>query len=167
MSRKQSNRGVFGKALRAGLFMSVLGLSLAMVAGLNDNAAQPVADVAATGWGAEASTAVAVGLTQLSPISLANACGMGASSCFRCHNGKRAAAPNMDAAKSPWHKQHAKVNNSCVGCHKGNARIMKEDLAHAKMLAKPHDNSAGACASCHSSDLAKVQGAYHANAGAK
>jgi hypothetical protein len=167
MNRNQGNRGSWGRLLRGGILLSLLGLSVALLAELTASPTAPVTGNAVTGWGAEASTAVAEGLTQISPISLANACGMGASSCFRCHNGKRAAAPNMDAAKAPWHKQHAKVNNSCVGCHKGNARIMKEDLAHAKMLAKPRDNTADACASCHSSDLAKVQGAYHANAGAK
>jgi hypothetical protein len=166
MNRKQGNPGTWRRMLRGGVVISLVGLGAALLTDLASTSVDPAAQ-ANRGWGAEATVAVADGLVQLSPISLANACGMGASSCFRCHNGKRAAAPNMDAAKAPWHKHHAKVNNSCVGCHKGNARIMKEDLAHAKMLAKPHDNSAGACASCHSSDLAKVQGAYHAIAGAK
>lgn len=167
MNRKQSKQGTWRKLIRGGIVMSLLGVSAAMLMDLSSSSVDQAVAKANSGWGAEATAAVASGLVQLSPISLANACGMGASSCFRCHNGKRAAAPNMDAAKSPWHKQHAKTNNSCVGCHKGNARIMKEDLAHAKMIAKPHDNSAGDCASCHTSDLAKVQGAYKAQAGAK
>lgn len=167
MSCNQGKRGFFGRLLRGGVVLSVLGLSAALLAGLTGDQAVAPAEKVASGWGAEASASVAGGMARLSPISLANACGMGASSCFRCHNGKRATAPNMDATKAPWHQQHAKVNNSCVGCHKGNARIMKEDLAHAKMIAKPHDDSAGACIGCHKSDLAKVQGAYHATAGAK
>jgi len=167
MNCRQSKRGFFGGLLRGGVLLSVLGLGVALLVNLTGKPTDSAAQSAASGWGAEATSVMAEGLTQLSPISLANACGMGASSCFRCHNGKRAAEPNMDKVKSPWHHQHAKVNNSCVGCHKGNARIMKEDLAHAKMLAKPRDNTADACASCHKSDLAKVQGAYHATAGAK
>jgi len=167
MNCSQSKRGLFGRLLRGGVLLSVLGLSVALLVDLTGKPADSMAQSPASGWGAEATSVMAEGLTQLSPISLANACGMGASSCFRCHNGKRAAAPNMDKVKSPWHEQHAKVNNSCVGCHKGNARIMKEDLAHKNMLAKPRDNTADACASCHKSDLAKVQGAYHSTAGAK
>ena len=88
------------------------------------------------------------------------ACGLGASSCFKCHNGKRAGAPKSDASSAPWHAQHAKVNNSCVGCHRGNPRVMKDDVAHAKMVAKPRDDGAGTCAGCHSADLAKVKTAY-------
>ena len=163
----QGKRGFLGRLLRGSVILSILGLSVVMFTGLTDKPTTPIANNGETGWGAEATAAVAEGLTQLSPISLANACGMGASSCFRCHNGKRAAKADMDPIKSPWHVQHAKVNNSCVGCHKGNARIMKEDLAHKDMLAKPRDNTAAACASCHKSDLAKVQGAYHSTAGAK
>ena len=163
----QGKRGFWGRLLRGGVLLSVLGLSVVILTGLAEKSDEPVASHSVTGWGAEATATVAEGLTQLSPISLANACGMGASSCFRCHNGKRAAIADMDPKKSPWHAQHAKVNNSCVGCHKGNARIMKEDLAHKNMLAKPRDNTADACASCHKSDLAKVQGAYPSTAGAK
>ncbi len=74
------------------------------------------------------------GLEKISPIALANACGMGASSCFKCHNGTRAAAPKSDKATDPWHPDHKTVNDSCVGCHNGNARLMKEEMAHAKML---------------------------------
>lgn len=115
---------------------------------------------AGAGWGQEAALAPDSPALAWLPMAAANACGLGASSCFKCHNGKRAAAPNADAAKSPWHAQHAKVNNSCIGCHKGNPRVMKEEVAHAKMEAKPHNDSTGACAGCHSSDLAKVKDAY-------
>lgn len=120
----------------------------------------------AAGWGAESIDVAASDPLHWLPMAPANACGLGASSCFKCHNGKRAAAPTSDPVKAPWHATHAKVNNSCVGCHKGNPRVTKEDVAHAKMVAKPRDNSAQSCATCHTSDLAKVQDAY-ANVGGK
>ena len=119
----------------------------------------PPEEQAQAGWGQEAAQAPESSALAWLPMAAANACGLGASSCFKCHNGKRAGAPNPDA-KAPWHAQHAKVNNSCTGCHKGNPRVMKEDVAHAKMEAKPHTDSAGSCAGCHSSDLAKVKDAY-------
>jgi nitrate/TMAO reductase-like tetraheme cytochrome c subunit len=165
MKRNQGS-GLFRKIWRGGILLSLLGISVVLLSGLADKAGDAQARQVASGWGGETAVALAEGASNLSPISLANACGLGASSCFKCHNGKRAAAPNMDLKKSPWHAQHSKVNNSCVGCHKGNPRIMKEEMAHAKMIAKPRDNSADSCASCHSGDLAKVQGAYH-TAGAK
>lgn len=167
MKRNQSRGGLLGKIWRGSVMLSLLGLSVALVTGLGGKYAEESAGTVAMGWGAEATVALAEGAARLSPIPLANACGLGASSCFKCHNGKRAAAPNMDAAMAPWHAQHAKVNNSCVGCHKGNSRIMKQDIAHAKMLANPRDNKAEACASCHKGDMGKVQDAYHKNAGAK
>jgi hypothetical protein len=114
----------------------------------------------AEGWGAEAARASSASDLSWLPMAPANACGLGASSCFKCHNGKRADAPNTDPVKAPWHAQHAKVDNSCVGCHKGNPRVMKQELAHAKMIAKPKDNSQQSCSTCHTADLAKVQGAY-------
>lgn len=44
-------------------------------------------EIASTGdWGAEALQVVSDQAQQLSPIAIANACGLGASSCFRCHN---------------------------------------------------------------------------------
>jgi nitrate/TMAO reductase-like tetraheme cytochrome c subunit len=156
-----------GKIWRGGFMLSLLGLGVALLAGLAGKHAEDPAAFAATGWGSEATVAVAEGVAQLSPISLANACGLGASSCFKCHNGKRAAAPEMSPAKAPWHVQHAKVNNSCAGCHKGNSRIMKQDVAHAKMLANPRDNIDETCGSCHKSDLAAVQGAYNTTSGGK
>lgn len=167
MKRSQGKGGLLGKFWRGGVLLSLLGLGVAMLAGLDGKRAEGSAGLAAMGWGGEATMALTEGVAWLSPISLANACGMGASSCFKCHNGKRAAAPEMEAAKAPWHAQHAKVNNSCVGCHKGNSRVMKQEVAHAKLLAKPRDNTAEVCGSCHKGDLAKVQGAYHAIPGAK
>lgn len=120
----------------------------------------PETRAAAAGGGAEAAQAQAENPLHWLPMTPANACGLGASSCFKCHNGKRAALPASDPAKAPWHAHHAKVNNSCAGCHKGNPRVMKEDVAHAKLLAKPRDDSGGSCSTCHTSDLAKVQAAY-------
>ncbi|MDE2613126.1 MAG: hypothetical protein KGL78_06760 [Burkholderiales bacterium] len=114
----------------------------------------------AAAWGDEALQAEPSSVADWLPLAPANACGLGASSCFKCHNGKRAALPVSDPVKGPWHLQHGKVNNSCVGCHRGNPRVMKEDVAHAKMVAKPRDDAAGSCAGCHSSDLDKVKNAY-------
>ncbi len=167
MKRNQGRGGLLGRIWRGGVMLSLLGLGVALVAGMAGKHAEEASVNMAAGWGAEATAAIAEGAQRLSPIPLANACGLGASSCFKCHNGKRADAPEMDAAKAPWHAQHAKVNNSCVGCHKGNSRIMKEDIAHAKLIAKPRDNTGDSCASCHKGDLDKVKGAYHNHAGAK
>ncbi|HMM46506.1 MAG TPA: hypothetical protein PKC12_00815 [Thiobacillaceae bacterium] len=167
MKRNQGKGGLWARFWRGGVVMSLLGLGVAVVAGMAGKHVEESADVTASGWGVEATVAIAEGVQRLSPIPLANACGLGASSCFKCHNGKRAALPEMDTDKAPWHAQHAKVNNSCVGCHKGNARIMKQDVAHTKMVAKPRDNTTDSCGSCHKSDLAKVQGAYQSTAGAK
>ncbi len=141
---------------------SALGLAaLAFVLwALQPDVRAPAAGAAHAGWGAEAAHATADAPLAWLPMAPANACGLGASSCFKCHNGTRAPAPTSDPAKAPWHVHHAKVNNSCVGCHKGNPRIMKEELAHAKMVAKPRDNTSESCGTCHTADLAKVQGAY-------
>jgi len=106
------------------------------------------------GWGSEALSKVHSGLSDMSPISLANACGLGASSCFKCHNGKRAIAANMDSEKAPWHSQHSKVNNSCVGCHNGNPRLMKQKMAHNRLIGDPRNKPQESCSTCHSgSDL--------------
>ncbi len=159
--------GLLRKIWRGGVLLSVCAVGMVLLSGLVGKSADDTAKQAAAGWGSETAVVIAEGVTRFSPIALANACGLGASSCFKCHNGTRAAAPNMDQKKAPWHAQHSKVNNSCVGCHKGNSRIMKEEMAHAKMIAKPRDDSTKSCSGCHSADLAKVQGAYNATAGAK
>lgn len=156
---QQSNRGKWaGRLFRGSALLAMFSLGVAWFVG-DIPAPRDTESVAAQGWGAESLAEVRSSLRQISPVALANACGMGASSCFKCHNGKRAAAPNMDAAKAPWHAQHKKVNNSCVGCHKGNPRLMKEDLAHAGMLKGPRGGH-NACGSCHTSDLAKVEAMY-------
>lgn len=85
------------------------------------------------------------------PIRVANACGLGASSCFRCHNGTRAKQPEIDPVKDPWHVQHKSVNNSCVGCHQGNPRLMKQDIAHKNLVINPRLQPATTCFTCHTS----------------
>jgi len=99
------------------------------------------------GWGSEAVAEVRGMMRAVSPIAEANACGMGASSCFKCHNGTRAVAPSQEK----WHTDHKSVDNSCVGCHKGNARLIKKELAHAEMVKDPRPKAAEMCASCHKS----------------
>jgi hypothetical protein len=119
-----------------------------------DGAAEPRAQ--ARGWGAEAIADVRDAMRAVSPIAEANACGMGASSCFKCHNGQRAAAPSQEK----WHTDHKSVDNSCVGCHKGNPRLIKKELAHSQMVKDPRPNPAEMCASCHktgnAADLVKA-----------
>lgn len=110
-----------------------------------DGAGTPVARD--TGWGAEALADVRDAMRSVSPIAEANACGMGASSCFKCHNGTRAAAPSTEK----WHTDHKSVDNSCVGCHKGNPRLIKKELAHAEMLKDPRPKAAEMCMGCHKS----------------
>ncbi len=108
-----------------------------------------------SGWGDEVQNAIAA----LSPIQLANACGLGASSCFKCHNGKRAALPMM---KLPWHDDHRKSNYSCAGCHKGNPRLLKKKLAHRKLIVDPRLEPKR-CNVCHLSDAAPSLVAQYQN----
>jgi nitrate/TMAO reductase-like tetraheme cytochrome c subunit len=110
----------------------------------------PVATTA-SGWGSEALETLQAHARELAPIPVANACGIGASSCFKCHNGKRAAAPKMDKEKGLWHAQHKTVNDSCAGCHGGNARIIKKELSHQGMVNDPRTKPEQ-CASCHKAD---------------
>jgi len=111
----------------------------------------PIASVSNTGWGREAVVGVRGYVAEFSPIADANACGMGASSCFKCHNGMRAVAPKMDAKTAPWHVDHKSVDGDCVGCHKGNERLIKKELAHTGLIKDPRVNMAGSCDSCHKS----------------
>lgn len=99
-------------------------------------------------WGNETLASVGNTLQNLSPIPLANACGLGASSCFRCHNDRRATAPNK-GPDAPWHVEHDKVNYSCAGCHQGNPRILKKDIAHSNLIANSVAAPEKTCASCH------------------
>lgn len=160
--KETSKRKAIRNLLRTGLTFSVIMAVIAVLASVGQFAEpQQVAQSDHGAWGAESQFVLRDGLQSISPIALANACGLGASSCYKCHNGKRAAAPNMDAAKSPWHAQHGKVNNSCVGCHKGNPRIMVEASAHTGLVKAPH-TGAEVCGDCHKADYAKVESAYKA-----
>lgn len=105
-----------------------------------------------SGWGSSALASLQGNLQQLSPIRLANACGLGASSCFKCHNGKRAGAPTSQ----PWHGDHSRVNNSCAGCHDGNPRLMKEGIAHRGMVADSLSQPEKFCFGCHTGDDGKT-----------
>lgn len=102
-----------------------------------------------SGWGHEAVVELREYAAALSPIASANACGMGASSCFKCHNGTRAAAPKMDAKIDPWHTDHKTVNGSCSGCHKGQQRLIKKELAHEGLIKDPRVKIAETCDVCH------------------
>lgn len=115
-------------------------------------------------WGDEALSHVSSGLSRISPIALANACGLGASSCFKCHNGRR--APAVD--KKLWHTQHEPVNYSCAGCHQGNPRLMIKSMAHSKMLSDPRTNLKLACSTCHAGvDMAVLSKPYMSLQGEK
>ena len=117
---------------------------------------------AAPAWGAEALNAAREQAFALAPVAIANACGIGASSCFKCHNGARAIAPKTDKKASPWHPDHRTVNDSCVGCHGGNARIIKKEIAHTDLVKDPRAR-AEACTHCHKSGNApSLMSAYQA-----
>jgi len=103
-----------------------------------------------TAWGSEALRVARDRAFEWAPFAVANACGIGASSCFKCHNGNRAAAPKSDKKTDPWHPDHQTVNDSCVGCHGGNARIIKKEIAHTKMVKNPL-TTPDACTHCHKS----------------
>jgi hypothetical protein len=108
-------------------------------------------------WGAEALAALPGHPLVQSVIAPANACGLGASSCFKCHNGFRAKAPSDGA----WHGHHDSVDQSCVGCHKGNARLAKQELAHRNLIRDPRKQPGETCAGCHrGADAGKFLSAY-------
>ena len=139
----------FGRALLAiTLVISATTLLIISQERNNDSSLQTAGH---DGWGSEALSMAYDGISS-SIIPLANACGVGSSSCYKCHNGKRAGAPNMDSTKAPWHKEHAKVNKSCAGCHKGNPRLMREKMAHNRMISDPRDEIQKACSTCHKGD---------------
>ena len=126
------------------------------VAGDEPGAAPQASATQSEAWGHEALTNVGQRMRSISLIAEANACGMGASSCFKCHNGTRAAAPKQEK----WHTDHRTVNDSCVGCHKGNARLIKADLAHANMV-KDARTAPETCAKCHQgNDAAELLKSY-------
>lgn len=165
---RQVRRVLFGVVA-----LSVITLAAGIMQGQSTTPQQTVgmesAEPAASGWGAEALNDEPDGERfTFNIIRPANACGLGASSCFKCHNGNRAVAPGMDAESDPWHTDHRSVNNSCAGCHQGNPRLMKEALAHTKMLANPLTDLDKACASCHRNDnVNEMAKAYQAKSGGK
>lgn len=138
---------------------ALLALALAASLGLSSFQAKD----APGGWGVEA---LAVGAAPAwSPIAAANACGMGASSCFKCHNGSRAPAPKAHRQTAPWHVDHKTVNQSCAGCHKGNARLIKQELAHKDLVKDPRIDTQ-ACATCHKGgNVADLVKAYQRQGG--
>lgn len=149
--------GLIRKITHAALLTGVLSVAAAGAVMLfsksaEDELASMEAATTEAGWGSEALAQIHEGASRMSPVSLANACGMGASSCFKCHNGKRADAPNMDSAAAPWHTDHKTVNGSCMGCHQGNPRVMKQDVAHKNLLADPTKDTDTGCVSCHKGD---------------
>ncbi|HKJ89096.1 MAG TPA: hypothetical protein VKA48_11390 [Gammaproteobacteria bacterium] len=102
------------------------------------------------GWSSEVLASIHHGILEHAPIRVANACGIGATSCFKCHNkGRRGPAPAMDAKTDPWHPDHSEVNHDCDGCHQGNPRLMVKGIAHRDMFADPRKHPQKACASCH------------------
>ena len=163
MGKKMNNKGLFsrlGRIIKGGslaLGAVVVAGALAIgVHGLTYDSETQTSNLDRHGWGAEVADAVHdTGVLQ-SIIKPANACGLGASSCFRCHNGRRAPEPTMDPIKAPWHADHSRVNNSCVGCHNGNPRLMREQMAHQNMLSRPRATPDESCTSCHR-DAAELQ----------
>lgn len=121
-----------------------------------DMQAAPEASFAQAHWGEEALEIIHEQARELSPVEFANACGLGASSCFRCHNGKRAALPNYSPTEAPWHDQHKSVNYSCTGCHAGNPRILKQEIAHKNLIGNSVAQPDKTCATCHAADEVKT-----------
>lgn len=133
-----------------GLLLAAAGWTLLLALGAGGWIfATPGSGDAAPAWGEEVLAETHASFAALSPIALANACGLGASSCFKCHNGKRAPQPAQSVETSPWHAQHLTVNYSCAGCHGGNPRILKQEIAHQKLIANPLTQPDKSCASCH------------------
>jgi hypothetical protein len=151
---KQANSKAKGwkKWLRGG-WLSLLTIPVVLVAwagyaGYVSEHGMPMADNG--DWSGQVLSTLHEGIVVGSPIPVANACGLGASSCFKCHNGKRAAK----ASEEVWHTEHAEVNHSCVGCHKGNERLMLERMAHKDLLTKSMDQAKEICGDCHTGDEA-------------
>jgi hypothetical protein len=139
--------------IAATAFAAIFSISTAAWLSLVAEQQSEVAPVssAEAGWGQEAIGKVREYAAALSPIASANACGLGASSCFKCHNGARAAAPKMDPKTGPWHSDHKSVNDSCAGCHKGNQRLIKKELAHQGLIKDPRLKVTETCDACHKS----------------
>lgn len=158
------------RTLAAAFAVLLLSTLLALGAHLFSELAPPAElELAAdAGWGSEALlSAHDEGLAHFpSPIALANACGLGASSCVRCHDGKRAEAPPSAPDTSPWHADHAKVAYSCVGCHQGNPRVLRQDVAHKNLIVQPLAPTLQ-CGSCHAAGELPALAARYAPLAAK
>ncbi|KPV39016.1 hypothetical protein AN478_11870 [Thiohalorhabdus denitrificans] len=146
-----SRLGVTSGALAVVAAVTALSLS-----GVEQNREEAALDeLAATeraeqGWGDRVLSSIHHGVLEQAPVNVANACGLGATSCFKCHNeGRRGPAPAMDAESDPWHPDHMEVNHSCDGCHQGNQRLMVKGIAHKEMLPDPREHPETACAECH------------------
>ncbi len=146
---RKYKRGMIAATALTFLFSASTAAWLSLVAEPQSQIA-PVSG-AGSGWGQESIGGLREYAAALSPIANANACGMGASSCFKCHNGMRAIAPKMDAKTAPWHLDHKSVNGDCVGCHKGNERLIKKELAHTGLIKDPRVKVADSCETCHKS----------------
>ncbi len=149
----------------AGFMVLALGGAVWLGAGGQGPAAGPAlteAEQEASGWGSSVLRAFHERVVAKAPIRVANACGLGATSCFKCHNkGRRGPAPAMDDKADPWHPQHMEVNHSCDGCHKGNPRLMVEGISHKGMIADPRTSPVKTCGGCHSDeDPAKLVKRY-------
>jgi hypothetical protein len=143
------------------LLVALWGLAVGVASWIDWSAATRDAQRASpsSDWGSEALTVARQQALDWMPLPVANACGIGASSCFKCHNGTRAAAPKSDKANR-WHADHKTVNDSCVGCHGGNARLIKKEIAHANLV-KDARTKPEMCSSCHKSgDLAALVKTY-------
>lgn len=147
--KKIANGLVKKSVLLASLWFLVISVSVAYKLLENSHAVLSESEVAASAWGAEALQIVEDEVASFSLIKLANACGLGASSCFRCHDGRRAKVQDVNEETSPWHAQHNKVNYSCAGCHQGNPRILRQELAHKNLIVNPLTATDKTCASCH------------------
>ncbi|HKK14411.1 MAG TPA: hypothetical protein VKA14_07085 [Gammaproteobacteria bacterium] len=139
--------------------VGVLGVAMVAAAGLlaleatSDTASTPSTTAAGSGgagWGSSVLAKIHHGVIDQAPIRVANACGLGATSCFKCHNkSNRGPKPGQDKTSSPWHPQHSEVNYSCDGCHQGNPRLMVKNIAHQNLVADPRTAPQKTCGGCH------------------
>jgi len=154
------SKGVVSKTVGRALVLLIAGAAVTATIASVWSLSPRDSNTQAAAWGEEVLLQAREHVSALSPIAAANACGMGASSCFKCHNGTRAKAPGMDKQKDPWHVQHQTVNYSCAGCHHGNPRLIKKELAHAELI-KDSRTRPDTCESCHKGqDVGKLLKTY-------
>lgn len=98
---------------------------------------------------------IAFYLTTLSPVGEleiprpANPCGLGATTCFKCHDGRKALLPN-DAA---FHGDHSSVNYSCPSCHGGKPWMKAKGSSHRGLRPNPMEDKKESCEKCHPDGL--------------